>query len=57
MQWKLLGIHEEDARENSYMGDPEPELSIFCYQTRLPVQGQGHQPSHKAFDLQFALPA
>lgn len=57
VQWKLPGIHEEDTRENSYMGDTEPELSIFCNQAWLPVQGLGHQPSHRTFDLQFALPA
>jgi len=40
------------------MGETEPELAIFCNQARLPpVEGLGHHLSHKAFDLQFILPA
>jgi hypothetical protein len=39
------------------MGDMEPEPSTFYNQARLPVVGLGHQPSHKSFNLQPALPA
>ena len=35
------------------MGD----MAIFCNQARLPMEGLGHQPSHKIFDLPFVLPA
>ena len=33
------------------MGDTEPELAIFCNEARLPVEGLGHESSHKTFDL------
>lgn len=36
--------------------DMESELAIFCDQARLPLEGLGHKPSHKTFDLQFVLP-
>jgi hypothetical protein len=35
------------------MGDMEPELTISYNQARLPVEGLGHQPSHKSFNLHF----
>lgn len=34
----------------------EPELAISCNQAGLPVEGLGHQPSHKTLDPQFVLP-
>ena len=39
------------------MGGLDPEPVTFCNQARLQVEGLGHQPSHKTFDLQFVLPA
>jgi hypothetical protein len=33
----------------------EPEVATFCDQAWLPVEILGHQPSHKAFHLQFVL--
>ena len=44
------------AKTPSKGGGTEPEPAISCNQARLPVEGLGHQPSHKAFDLQFVLP-
>lgn len=38
------------------MGDIEPEQGIFYYQSMLPAMGQGHQTSHKTFNLQSVLP-
>lgn len=38
------------------MGDMKPKSAIFCNQIRLAVKGLRHQPSHKTFSLQFALP-
>ena len=38
------------------MEDMEPEMATFCNQARLPMEGLGHQLSHKTFDLQFVLP-
>jgi len=34
----------------------EPEVVIFCNQARPQVEGLGHQPRHKTFDLQLVLP-
>ena len=39
------------------MGDTEPEPAIFYNQAIPQMEGLGHQPSHKTFDLQFVLPA
>ena len=36
-------------------GGREPELPIFCNQTRLPVVELGHQSKHKPFDVQSVL--
>lgn len=38
------------------MEDMGPEIAISCNQTICPVKGLGHQPSHKIFNLQFAVP-
>lgn len=52
MQRKLPEIYEDDLKL-LLMGDKEPEPVIFCNQARLPMDGLGHQPSHKISDLQF----
>ena len=33
----------------------EPKLAISCNQTSLPMEGLGHQPSHKTLDPQLIL--
>ena len=38
------------------MEETELEPAVSCNQASPPVEGLGHQPSHKTFDLQFALP-
>lgn len=43
------------AKNFSNGGYGEPELTISCNQTRLPVEGFGNQPSHKPLYLQFVL--
>ena len=34
----------------------ETEVTISCSQADLPVEGKGHQPTHKTFDTKFVLP-
>jgi hypothetical protein len=34
----------------------EPESAISSNDARLPMEGLGHQPSHKTLDPQFILP-
>jgi hypothetical protein len=34
----------------------EAELATSCNQEQLPVEQGKHQPTHKIFDLKFALP-
>jgi hypothetical protein len=42
--------------QESIMGSQaKPQLTIFYNQSRLPVEGLGHQPIHKTFNLQFVL--
>ena len=36
-------------------GDMETEVSS-CSQVELPVEGGGHQPTHKGFHPKFVLP-
>ena len=35
---------------------PEADPASSCKQARLPAEGLGHQPRHRTFVLQFALP-
>ena len=37
-------------------GDMKQEMAIYCNQARLPMEGVGHQPSHKTLDPQFVMP-
>jgi hypothetical protein len=37
------------------MRDTELEMATSCSQARLPMEGLGHQSSHKTFNSQFAL--
>jgi hypothetical protein len=37
------------------MGDTEPEVAISQNQEGLSMEGLGHQPSHKTFDLEIVL--
>ena len=37
------------------MGDMKPELDISYNMQRLPLEGLGHQPTHKCLDPQFVL--
>ena len=37
-------------------GGMESEIAISCKQIRLPVEGLGHQWSHRTLEPQFFLP-
>lgn len=39
LQWKLPEIYEKDHKRLLPVEDPDPELVIFCNQTRLPMEG------------------
>jgi hypothetical protein len=38
-------------------GERDPESAVFYYQARPQVEGLGHQPRHKTFNLQYDLPS
>lgn len=54
-KWKITGIYKVDPRWLWAMGNVEPEATISCNMKKLPMEGWGHQPSHKIFDPQFVL--
>jgi hypothetical protein len=42
-----LGVNQQEVHQGP--------MAISCNQARLSVEGLGHQPSHKTFNLQFVL--